>query len=71
MHLIYRFKVGASLDHGVSLRFVSLLTLRTCWATFQAKNNVKSMRIPQIVTYVAVEKGMEYKGEQRLAYKEP
>ena len=27
-------KVGVSLDHSVSLRFISLLALRTCWATF-------------------------------------
>ena len=50
------------------------------WLTFQVKNNVKSvplalhllksrnkviMLAPQIVTYVAVENGMKYKGEQR------
>jgi len=36
------FKVGVLLDRGVSLRLVSLLALRTCWETFQAKNNVRS-----------------------------
>ena len=35
-------KLGVSLDHGVSLCFVSLLALQTYWATFQAKENVKS-----------------------------
>ena len=35
-------KVGISLNHGVSLRFVSHLALRTYWATFQVKNNVRS-----------------------------
>ena len=35
-------KAGVSLDHGVSLHFIVLLALRTCWATFQAKNNVRS-----------------------------
>ena len=29
-------KVSVSLDHGVSLCFVLLLALRTCWKTFQA-----------------------------------
>jgi len=48
--------------------------------TFQAKNSVKRApassaltksctetitRVPQIVTYAVVEKGMEHKGEQR------
>ena len=54
-----------------------LLALGTCWATFQAKNNVKRVPAsspasteatackPLIVTYAAVEKGMELKGEQR------
>ena len=78
-------KVGVSLDHGVSpsvlLHFVSLLALRTFWATFQAKNNVRSapassvltlvshrshnMRIENRYLYAEVEKGMELKGEQR------
>jgi len=40
--LIYQFKnVGVSLNHGVSLCFVSLLAFRTCWAAFQVKNNVR------------------------------
>ena len=34
-------KVGVSLDHGVSLRSISLLALQTCSATLQAKNNVR------------------------------
>ena len=34
-------KVGVSLDHGVLLCFVSLIALRTCWATFKAKNNIR------------------------------
>ena len=52
------------------------------WLTFQPKNNTRRAllalhlpkshteairRVTQIVTYVAVEKGMEYKGEQRRA----
>ena len=35
-------KVGVSLDHVVSLCFISLLALRICWATFQAKHSVRS-----------------------------
>jgi len=70
-------KKDVSLDHGVSLCFLLLLAVRTCLATFQAKNNARSApassvtrdkaitHILQIVTYVAVEKGMELKGEQR------
>ena len=34
--------VGVSFDHDVSLCFVLLLALRTCWATSQAQNNVRS-----------------------------
>ena len=72
--------MGVSLGYDVSLRFVLLLALQTCWATFQAKNNVRSapassaltiMRVLQIVTYAAVEKGIELKEEQRLASVEP
>ena len=64
-------KVGVSLNHGVALCFISLLAFQTCWATFQAKNNVSSTpassaltrtetitRAPQIVTYTAMDKGM-------------
>jgi len=29
-------------DHDVSLCFILLLTFQTCWATFQAENNVRS-----------------------------
>ena len=36
-------KVGVSFNYGVSLRFISLLALRTCWTTFLAKNNVRSI----------------------------
>ena len=55
------------------------LALRTLWATFQVKNNVRSapastalaqilhksynVRTVKIVTYKAVEKGMENKGK--------
>ena len=42
VRLIYQLKVGVSLNHGVSLRFVSLLAFQTCWVTFQARNNVRS-----------------------------
>ena len=45
-------KVGVSLDHGVSLHFVSLLALLTCWATFQAKNNVRSAPASTALTQV-------------------
>ena len=73
-------KGGVSLNHGASLRFVLLLAFQTCRETFQVKNNVRSAPVssavthscteaitclPQIVTYVAVDKGMELKGEQR------
>ena len=79
-------KVDVSLDHVVSLHFVSLLALPTCWATFQTKNNGRSalltlhlpqscteaiIRVLQIDIYAAVEKGMEYKGEQRQALVKP
>ena len=37
-----KLKVGVLLDHGVLLCFVSLLAVQKCWATFQAKNNVRS-----------------------------
>ena len=33
-------KVGVSLNHGVSLRFVSLLAFRTFWATFHSKQRI-------------------------------
>ena len=35
-------KVCVTLDHDVSLHFVSLLAIRTRWATFQAENNIRS-----------------------------
>ena len=62
-------KVGVSLNHGVTLCFISLLAFQTCWATFQMKNNVSSTPAsstltctetitcaPQIVTYTAMDK---------------
>ena len=41
------------LDHGVSLHFVSHLTLQTCWATLQAKNNVRSAPASSALTLVS------------------
>ena len=35
-------EVGVSLDHGVSLRIVSLPTFLTLYVTFPAKNNIRS-----------------------------
>ena len=36
-------KVGVSLNHGVLLLlFILLLAFRTCWATFQAENCIRS-----------------------------
>ena len=67
-------KVGMPLYHGVLLRFFSLLAVRTCWVTFQPKNNVRSTptsfaltlllhwshnMCTTIITYVPGEKGME------------
>jgi len=47
-----------SLDHGVLLCFILLLAVRTCWAMFQAKNNVKSApactALAQVVGQLAV-----------------
>ena len=58
------------------------LVLWTLWATFQAINTVRSAllalnflkwcteaikHVPQIFTYVIVDKGVEHKGEQRQA----
>ena len=69
-------KVGGHLITTLCL----LLAVRTCYAMFQAKNNIKSAPassaltqscteaitcIPQIVTIALREKGKEYKGEQR------
>jgi len=45
-------KVGMSLNHGVSLCFVSLLAFPTFWATFQAKNNVRSTPASSELTLV-------------------
>ena len=71
-------KVGVSLDHGVSLCFVSLLALQTLSATFQAKNNIRNAPASTVLTLVlhrshnvptanhhTVGKGMEHKGKQR------
>ena len=46
-------KVGVSLDHGVLLRFILLLAVRTCWATFQAKNNLRSALANSSLTLVS------------------
>ena len=46
-------KVGVSLDHDESLCFISLLAHQTCWATFQAKNNVKSTPASSALTLVS------------------
>ena len=46
-------KVGVSFNHGVSLRFVSLLAFQTCWATFQVKNNVRSAPGSSALTQVS------------------
>ena len=45
-------KVDVLLNHDVSLHFVSLLPLRTRWATFQAKNNVKIAPANATITLV-------------------
>ena len=45
-------KVGVSFDHDVSLCFVSLLALQTCWAMFQAKNNIRSAPASSALTLV-------------------
>jgi len=47
---IYRLKVAVSPDHGVPLWFISLWTL---WATFQAKNNVRSTPTSNAPTLVS------------------
>ena len=39
---IINLKMGVSLDHCVSLLFVSVPALQTFWLTFQSKNNVRS-----------------------------
>ena len=57
-------KVGVSLYHGVSLCFVSLLALRTCWATFQAKNNVRSATASSALTLVLEQSHKERNGAQ-------
>jgi len=42
-----------SFDHGVLLRFISLLAVRTCWTTFQAKNNIRSAPVGSALTQVS------------------
>ena len=79
-HAVIGLKVHVSLDHSVSLRFISLSVLLTLLVALQAKNNTRSapastevtkshteaiMHILQIITYATVEKGMEHRGEQR------
>jgi len=46
-------KVGVLLDHGILLHFVSLIVLRTCWVTFQAKYNVRSAPSSSALTLVS------------------
>ena len=46
-------KVGMLLDHGVSLCFALLLEVWTCWAMFQAKNNVRSASASPALTLVS------------------
>ena len=46
-------KVGVSLDHNASLRFVSLITLRTCWEKFQTQNNTRSIPASSALTLVS------------------
>jgi len=45
-------KVGVTLNHGVSLRFVLRLALGTCWTTFLAENNVRSVPASSALTLV-------------------
>jgi len=49
---IIKLKVGMFLDHEVSLPFILLLALQTCWATYQAKNNVWSAPASSALTIV-------------------
>jgi len=51
-HLLI-LKVGVSLDHGVSLCFVSLLALHMRWAIFQAKNTIKNSPASSALTLVS------------------
>ena len=43
-------KVGVLLNHGVSLRFVLLLALQTCWTTFQANLLYVALHLPYSLT---------------------
>ena len=47
------FKVGVSLNHDVSLRFVLLLAFWACWETFQGANNVRSASANSALTLVS------------------
>ena len=52
-------KEDVSLNHGVSLCFVS------SYFGYTLKSRTETiMRVPQIITYAVMEKGMEHKGEQ-------
>ena len=48
----FNLKVGVSLDHGVLLCFVSLLAVRTCKATSQAKNKIRNAPASSLLTLV-------------------
>ena len=50
---LINLKVGVLLDHDALLCFISLLALGTCWATFQAQNNVKSVPASSALTLVS------------------
>ena len=45
-------KVGVLLDYDLLLCFISLLALQTCWATFQAQNNIRSAPASSALTLV-------------------
>ena len=57
-------KLDTSLNHGVSLRFVLLLALQTCWATFQAKNNIRSASVLTLVSFGRTMAGAAVVGEK-------
>ena len=52
-HAIFiNLKVDVSLDHDVLLHFISFIALRTCWATFKVKNNIRSTPASSALTLV-------------------
>ena len=51
--LFINLKVSMSLDHGISLRFVLLPAVLTCWVTFQAKNNIRRAPASSALTLVS------------------